>query len=304
MSIIPKKLAIFYDWPNIVNNSSGDIQLAVDTFKQYDLLVFGKEGLANPAHDIYNDTMSIINHVDMVDTQVFGYIDATTSLDEIQDKIDLWAKMGVYGIFMDRFGYDFNVAREKQRAIIWSIHHTSSVNTNNKLKVFVNSTNPDDVFSSDIDVIHNPTGKDTRLNSEDWYLAESFAVVNGNYDDADVDSNGTKDWQDKANKLINYRNTRGFNIAAIATSGDNPYDPNKAEYSYFASAINRFNAWGWGEFHFSAFDSFLPFRDRPDIIGTAFTGNLTSNNGVFQRQINVGVKIDTNNHTVGYLIDI
>ena len=302
MSIIPKKLAIFYGWPSTVNGSGGSVTSAVDTFKQYDLVVFGA-GLEDPSHGNHTDTVSIINHADMTNTQVFGYIDAAINLDVIQDKIDLWAAMGVYGIFMDKFGYDFGVSRDKQRIIIWSIHHSNSGNTVNKLKAFVNGWNPDDVFGNEVHELHNPLGKDTRLNSNDWYLAESFAIINGAYDDADLDANSTKDFQDKATKLVNYRNIKGTKIAAITTSDGSAFDANKAEYSYFASVINNFDAWGWGELFFAAGDGIMPFHDRPDIIGTSFTGAIINNNGILQRQTNVGVKINTNDHTVGYILE-
>ena len=301
MSIIPDKLAIFYGWPSTVNGAGGDVSVAVNNFKNYKLVIFGS-GLENPDHGDHINTVSIINHPDMANTQVYGYIDATLDLDDIQTKIDLWADMSVKGIFMDQFGYDFGVSRNKQRTIVWSIHHSDSGNTNTKLKAFVNAWSADDTFSSAVDPINNPTGKDPRLNSNDWYLAESFAIMDGAYDDADANSNGIKDWQDKAVKLINYRNIRGTKIAAVTTNDASPFDSDKSDYGYYAAAINDFDAWGWGEQYFSAGDSLLPLRDRPDIIGTVFTGLVTQNAGVLERQTNVGIHIDTNSHTVGYIL--
>jgi hypothetical protein len=303
MSIIPKKLAVFYGWPSTVNGAGGNVADAVNTFKVYDLVVFGT-GIEEPTHGDHANVVSIINHPDMANTEVYGYIDAVLDLDDIQTKIDLWAEMGVKGIFMDRFGYDFGVSRDKQRTIVWSIHRSRSGNTNTKLKAFVNGWNPDDVFSPAVDPVNNPSGKDPRLNSKDWYMAESFVIMDGEYDDSDLDTNGTKDWQDKATKLANYRNIRGTKIAAITTYDNRPYDSNKADFSYNASVLNTFDAWGWGEPYFSAGDSNLPYRDRADIIGTAFTGGIINNSGVLQRQTNVGIKLDTDNHTVGFLLDL
>lgn len=297
-NITPQKLAIYYGWPSAVNGSGGNVETAVNTYKVYDLLVFG-QGLENESHPDHANTVSIINHADMANTSVFGYVDALLDLDDIQEKIDLWASMGVKGIFVDQFGYDFGVSRSKQRTIIWSIHHSNSGNTNTKLRAFVNGWNADDVFSSNVDPVYNPTGKDTRLNSNDWYLAESFAVMNGNYDDNDLDENTVKDWQDKAIKLVNYRNQRGTKIAAISTTNSDPFDQAKADYSYYASVLNEFDAWGWGEEFFSASSASLPFRDRAPIIGTYFTGNISSTGGVLERQTNVGIHLNTNTHQVG-----
>lgn len=297
MSITPQKVAFYYSWPSLVNGSNGDVSVAVDTFKNYQLLVFG-QGLEDPIHPDYNKTVQIINHPDMSNTLVFGYIDSVLNLDDIQTKIDMWATMGVKGIFMDKFGYDFGVTREKQRSIVWSIHHSQSGNTNNFLKAFVNAWNPDDVFASDVSPLYNPNGKETRLNENDWYLAESFAILNGNYDDNDLDGNGVKDWQDKATKMVSYRNERGTKLAAVTTTDNSAFDQNKADYSYYAASANGLDAWGWGEENFSASSASLPFRERPVINGTSFTSEVTYTNGVLQRQTNVGINIDTVNHTV------
>src|SRR5256885_1681427 len=131
-NITPQKLAIYYGWPSAVNGSGGDVATAVVTFKVYNLVVFG-QGLENETHPDHVNTISIIDHPDMANTNVFGYVNSTLDLDDIQTKIDAWALMGVKGIFMDQFGYDFNVSRDKQRTIIWSIHHSHSGNTNTHL---------------------------------------------------------------------------------------------------------------------------------------------------------------------------
>ena len=39
-----------------------------------------------------------------------------------QTKIDNWAAMGVKGVFVDRFGYDFGVSRANQNQIVDYIH--------------------------------------------------------------------------------------------------------------------------------------------------------------------------------------
>ena len=300
MSINPRKLGIFYGWPSVVNSSQSTSD-AVNVFKAYDQVVLGA-GLEESSHGDHANTVAIINHPDMANTAVYGYIDSALPLDDIQTKIDLWGEMGVKGIFMDKFGYDFNVTRDKQRTIIWSIHHTNSGSTNTKLQAFVNGWDADSVFGNAIDPVNNPTGKDTRLNANDWYLAESFTIVNGAYDDADLDNNGIKDWQDKALKLVNYRNLKGTKIAAVTTS-DGTFDQAKLDYSYYAAAINSFDSYGWGEQFFSAGDAQLPFRTRPQILGTHFTGALVNNSGILERQTNVGIHINTTNHTTSTLLD-
>ena len=297
MSLIPKKLAIYYGYPSGVNGTFG-VNAAANVFKDYDLVVFGA-GLEDTSHPDYENTKNIIAHVDLTNTKVFGYIDATLPLDTIQGKIDQWAATGVKGIFLDQFGYDFGVSRTKQREILWCIHEKGSGN----LLAFVNAWNPDDVFGSANDATFNPSGLSPNIKPSDIYLAESFAIKNGAFDDDDLNTNGIKDWQDKANKLVAYRSTFGTKIAAIATTGSIPFDQNKADYSYFASILNKFNYWGWGEEFFSASSGSLPFVTRKPFLGTEFKGDIIVNNGKYQRRTNAGISLDTTNHTVDFIVD-
>lgn len=296
-SITPKKLAIYYGWPSVVNGAGGDVNTASATFGQYEQVVFG-DGLQETSHPDHANTVAIINHVALANTDVYGYIDSAQSLDAIQTKIDLWAVMGVDGIFMDKFGYDFGISRERQREIVWSIHEKGT-----GLKAFVNAWNPDDAFSPAVHATYNPAGLATRLGSNDWYLAESFAVVNGAYDDADTDSNGIRDFQDKAVKAVSYRTTYGTKIATIATLGSATFAQNLADYSYFATVLNGLDSWGFGEEFFSASSAQLPFRTRIPFYGTHFTGPITTTGGVLEHQTNVGIHVDTNTHTVGILLN-
>lgn len=297
-NVIPKTLAIYYGYPSSVN-ATFTVSGAAAVFSAYDLVVFG-DGLEDPSHPDHTNTVNIIADPAMVNTEVYGYIDSTLDLSIIQNKIDQWYAMGVKGIFCDRFGYDFGVTREKQREIVWSVHQEGS----NHLKAFVNAFNPDDAFSPSVNAIYNPDGLPTRLGNKDLYLAESFAVTNGAYDDNDFDANGIKDWQDKAAKLTTYHSTFGTKITAIATQGAATFDQNQADYSYFAAVLNKFYAWGWGEQYYSASSAQLPFITRKPVIGTKFDGAIVINSNVYERRTNVGIHIDTSAHTVDTLLNI
>ncbi|AYV84282.1 MAG: hypothetical protein Hyperionvirus21_16 [Hyperionvirus sp.] len=295
-SINPKKLAIYYSYPSLINGAGGNISLAAAAFSVYHLVVFG-DGLESPTHPDNANTIAIIADPSMTSTQVFGYIDSTQTLDVIQGKIDQWAVMGVKGIFLDKFGYDFGLTRESQREIVWSVHSRGS-----GLKAFVNAFNPDDVFSPAVVPINNPSGLVTRVGPNDWYLAESFAVINGVYDDNDLDSNGIKDFQDKAIKMTAYNATYSTNMAAVATLGAATFSQDLADYSYFSAVLNSFNAWGFGEQYYSAATALLPFRTRKTFYGQRFTNSISITGGVMQHQTNIGINIDTNAHTVNVLL--
>lgn len=297
-NILPKKLSIFYGYPSGAN-STFTVPGAVNVFKDYDVVVFGT-GLEEDTHPDHANTVAIINDPLMANTQVFGYINATLPLDSLQNSIDRWYSMSVKGIFVDLFGWDFGLTRAKQREIVWCIHEKGD----NTLKAFVNAWNVDDCFSPDVHPVANPDGLPTRLDGRDIYLAESFAIKSGAYDDADIDSNGIKDWQDKAAKMVAYKATYGTEMAAVTTTDDagSAFDQDKADYSYFAAVLNGFDYWGYGEDLFSATSAQLPFRTRKPFHGTRFDGDVTITGNVYERRTNVGISLDTTNHTTDVLL--
>jgi len=291
--IIPKKLAIYYGYPSLVNGSS-TIQEAVDTFKVYDLIVFGA-GLENILHPDYLKTIQIINHQEMTQTEIYGYIDSTLSITNIKVKIDLWKLTGVEGIFCDQFGFDFGLNRNKQNQIVNYVHQKN-------LKAFVNAWDPDDVFDPSIKPNCNPNGELCKLGIDDWYLAQSFAIKLGQYDDIDTDTDGNTDWEEKAQKMINYKNTYLTKMATITTYDTSSYDQNKADYGYYASVIHNFDAWGFGEENFSAVSTLLPYRSRKIVIGTVFTTTINKNGNILERDTNGGISINTINHTISNIM--
>ena len=80
----------------------------------------------------------------------------------------------------------------------------------------------------------------------------------------------------------------------------------KADYSYYATAMYSFDAWGWGEKNYSSAGgpSSLPFRTRktlPD--GTKLHGSIVKTGDVYERNTNVGFHIDTYADTVSDRLD-
>lgn len=289
MTFPPEKLAVYYGWPSAVNGAGGSVPTAAAVFADYDAVVFGA-GLEDPGHGDHANTVAIIADPQMVNTTVYGYIDATLTLNDIQGKIDLWEAMGVAGIFLDRFGYDFAVSRERQREMLWCVHCKN-------LKAFVNAWNPDDVFSSAVEPTYNPLGLDTRMGADDIYLAESFQVVNGDYD------TGVAAWQAKVGKMESFRTTFGSKMATVSTWDARPYEQAKWDYSYYSAAQRSFDLAGFGEEFFSASSASLPFRARKEIHGDRLVGSLVDVGGVLERQTNIGLQVDTNTFTVDELLD-
>jgi hypothetical protein len=282
MSITPKKLAVYYGWPSSVN-ATYTVNGAAAVFKDYDMVVFGA-GLEDSGHGDHQNTIDIINHQDMANTEVYGYVDTTAGQSTNETNIDNWATMGVAGIFCDRFGYDFSVTRSQQNSLVDYIHGKS-------LKAFVNAWNPDDAFKQQ----GGPSGA-THLGSSDWYLAESYQIINGSYQ-------SSTDWKNKADKMAGYKSTFGTKMATVTTTNTSTFDQDKFDYAYFSTVLYNFDAAGWGEENFSATSASLPFRTRKSFLGTSLTNSISSpSSNVYQRNTNIGILVDTTNHTVGTLL--
>ena len=295
MSIIPKKLVIYYGYPSLVNGASGNLTTAADVFNDYDMVVFGA-GLEDPLHPDHNNTQTIINNPSMVNTECYGYLDSTIGFINSRTKIDLWKLMGVKGIFCDRFGFDFGMNRCLQNSIVNYIH---SVN----LKAFLNSFNPDDTFSPSIVTPGNPDGLPCVVNINDWYLAESFQIVNGVPDNT---PSGVAAWELKAQKMINYNSSFGVNMATTTTNDSSPFDTNKWNRAYYMSVLYGFDACCWGEEFYSASGlgaNTIPFRARLNITGVKHTGSIIKNGTIYERQTNIGQHIDISNNSTSDLLN-
>ena len=278
MSIESKKLAIYYSWPSSVNGTF-TVAGAINVFNDYHLLVLGT-GLEDPSHGDHINTKDIIAGLS-TNTKVYGYIDATLPLVDIQSKIDMWATIGVFGIFCDQFGYDFGLTRSKQNDIVDYIHLKN-------LSAFVNAWNPDDVFAPTDTLI-------THLGKKDWVLAESYQIINDNYQT-------NEDWINRSEKLAKYSAATGTKVATVTTTLSGEYDQAKFDYAYFSALLFGFDAVGWGEKDFSATSALLPMRPRKRFFGNRYTSDIINNNGVLTRHTNVGIKVNTITRTIDNLI--
>jgi hypothetical protein len=290
-TFLPDKLAVYYGWPSAVNGAGGDINVAAAVFDDYDQVVFGA-GLEDPSHGDHANLVAMLALPAMAGVDTFGYIDSTLPVSTVQAKIALWVATGVKGIFLDQFGYDFGLTRDKQNTLVWSIHHASCSTV---LSAFVNSWNPDDSLASTVDPVHNPTGVAPLLGSGDWYLLESYQIINGAYQ-------SSTDWRVRSDKATAGRSALSVSLAAVTTIGSDPFSQSKADYSYLSSVMDELDTWGWGEQFFSAGDSMLPWRTRASVEGTAFTGLLYQVGSVWERQTNIGIVVDTSAHTTDEIL--
>lgn len=299
--IIPKKLLIYYSYPSSFNYPSNVYNLdnVANDLKQYDYVVLG-ENLELTSHQDHNNTVTILSKIAGSSTKVFGYIDLGVktrnhSMSTIEQRVLAWKAMGVAGIFFDDFGYDFYVSRQRQNAAVSYVHAQN-------LKVIANGWNPDDVFGNFIDTNYNPTGVGTQLNTNDFYLSESYLIKVWEYEPNIID------WQNKADKLRGYQQNLGFKIMSVTTSDSTnrlTYDPARFFFAWHGAAIDSHEAIGWGEFKFSCcydINALSPYRARPTTnIGTTFYGSLQRNGSEVYRYTNLGrIKLNTSTHTYGF----
>lgn len=283
----PQKLAIYYGWPSAVNSSGGNVAAATAVFQNYDVVVLGA-GLEDPSHGDHANTVSIIANL-VPAVKVYGYISAQDTNSVNWGKIDKWAAMNVSGIFCDEFGYDFAVDRNRQNVLVEYIHYKG-------LSAFVNAWNSDDVFLNTVDPVKNPLGTSHMMGASDWYLAESYQIINGAFQNS-------ADWKTKSDKMVAHRTSFGTKMATVTTTLADPFDQAKWDYSYASASLYSMDAAGWGEEFFSASSASLPFRTSLNIQGTSFITAITENPAdVFSRQTNVGLKVDAVNHTVSTIL--
>ncbi|MFD0715433.1 hypothetical protein [Paenibacillus sp. GCM10027626] len=182
-----KDALIYYGYPSSVNGSGGDVSKAIDAFKKFDLIVFGDD-LKEPNHSDNAKTRQIIAGLKDYNPkiEIFGYVqigmDGSAGSDlpfvEIQRQIGLWEQAGVTGIFLDEFGYDYKVTRERQNQCVDYCHSKG-------FNIIANYWKVSYVFSSSniyIDWINfngNPNNIPPTINENDYYMYESLFFSKG-----------------------------------------------------------------------------------------------------------------------------
>ena len=292
----PRRLAIYYGIPSLVNGAQGDTARAAAVFAEYDVVVFG-DGLEFP--DVVPDrrpagagpveqrrTAAIIGLLSVTARKpiVYGYIDLGSSQNlpqtEIERRIALWRGMGAGGIFFDEAGYDFGVTRARQNAAVEAVHAAG-------LRVFMNAFNPDDVFLPSNGLPH-------RLQAGDAFLLESFVIRNGRQD---TDAG----WSSRAARATEYARRSQVAVHAVTTTeAPGAVPPGSLEYAWWLALAYGLDGFGWGEPAFSGPTSMFPWRPRPEEaateIGVRFVGPLTIDDGVYSRVTDCGC-IEVNTRT-------
>ncbi len=289
----PKRLLIYYGSPPLINQAAAT-ESAIAEFIKYDYIILG-EGYEEPNHQDHIKTKEILTHTQMQDKMVFGYIDLgvtkgaqNLSIELIKSHIDNWKGTGADGIFFDNYGSDYGNSKSRQNQAVKYAHDQT-------MYVAIYATQPEYAFDSNID-LWDPN--ETEINLMDFYLYNGHQITNCNYVTE-------RDWQDKANRIVAFKNKIQFRVLSITTCEKNAfYDEEMFFYSWVSALMYEHEATGWGEKDFSAGSNNAPFRARPDInAGTYFTTGIINNTPIYSRKTNLlEIFINTSEKKYGFVL--
>jgi hypothetical protein len=268
------RLAIYYGYPSLVNGANGDVEKAANTFSLYDVVILGdglefsdKQSGRYPPGDPeeHEKALKIIAAVQARGsrTRFYGYVclgeipsskEQTMALtpEELGERVNLWKRMGVAGIFLDEAGYDFAVVtRARQNMAVRIIHELG-------LSAFMNAYFPDHLFSLENNLPYasgsakNPEHLPPFLDRRDLFLLESFQVKNGTYESVSA-------WRPRLNLALEYRRRYGAHIFATTTTTEQePFSAEKFSYAWWTALLYGVDGFGWGEPSFASQSNTLP----------------------------------------------
>lgn len=121
-----KNLLVYYGYP-ISYNGLNDVNGVISSISSsYSHWIVG-DTYGDTTHEEYLTTKAIIDGVRAEGVIVYGYVPIGENTEgltvgQIKAKIDEWFAVGVDGIFLDEFGFDFANTRAKQIEIVDYVH--------------------------------------------------------------------------------------------------------------------------------------------------------------------------------------
>ena len=180
-----KHLLVYYGYPVAFKGIWDAAAVAAEIAANYDYWVVG-DTYQDPAHEEYASTVSIVNAVRAAGCKVYGYVPiglstSALTLAQMQARVDQWATIGVDGIFLDEFGFDYSNTRTRQKSIVDYVHGKG-------LPYCANAWTAEDFMCDDVNelpwpsndwryqnfVTGNPTNLPLTRTAGDSYLIENF----------------------------------------------------------------------------------------------------------------------------------
>lgn len=118
-------LLIYYGYP-IAYKGLWNVAAVIAEISTFSYWVVGHT-YQNPSHEEYASTVAIIQGVRAAGVKVYGYIPLGTSsynytVEQIGTITDQWSAIGVDGIFLDEYGFDYGNTRQRQVDVVNAIH--------------------------------------------------------------------------------------------------------------------------------------------------------------------------------------
>ncbi|MEM0042234.1 MAG: hypothetical protein QXU23_07325 [Candidatus Korarchaeum sp.] len=137
-----KRLLTYYGYPSIFNGSSS-LKEASELFDKYDIVILGDD-LIDPRHEEHETTRKIVR---LSRAEFYGYVATMQPIERVCSQVRAWAEMGVSGVFLDEFGFDYlePFLGSKETARLHQARAMDCVRKNG-LKVALNFWFPEDVF--------------------------------------------------------------------------------------------------------------------------------------------------------------
>ncbi len=137
-----ERLAIYYGYPSLINGSTS-LDRAFDVFRNFAHIVLGS-GIENLYHDEHRASRVLTHDLQMDGRMVYGYIPLgnTESIltSDLLIRVGQWKeRIGVKGIFIDEFGFDYwadqDEMKARQAAVLNFCHRQGLVAIMNAWKV-------------------------------------------------------------------------------------------------------------------------------------------------------------------------
>lgn len=183
-----KSLLIYYGFP-IAYNGIWTTEGVIGEISKFNYFVCG-DTYQQPTHGEFASTTAIVNGVRALGTKVYGYVPIgvnteNRSMATLKTAVDQWIALGVDGIFLDEFGFDYAVTRERQ------IEITDYVKSKG-VPFCANAWTFEDVACASVTelpwvstdwryvnfVTYNPNNLPLNYDSNDSYLIENFCFDN------------------------------------------------------------------------------------------------------------------------------
>ena len=287
-----KNMLIYYGWLNSYDsgNNSWNNEKVAQALAKFDILVFG-DGLAASTHGDYSNTKVIIPRIQELNpnAKIFGYTTVSQTYANYKTEVDEWdnTDFKVDGVFLDEAGYGDPNATSGNNGRIPFNDKVDYAHSKGFL-VFANAWKPDHILDTTNDTSYpnstwNPDGIESNLNSDDWYLLESFAIdSNENYESA-------TQWKDRGEKANEY----DINIAACSVIGDGATDgQDRFDFIYTSALMHGLSAVGSSDTSYGASSAKSKMWARPDVSRLVDNSGSISSDGNKYFKYNQGNRLE------------